>query len=97
MFAKGERVVCITTDKHTATEAHVGHYATASKESSAGGMTMVTFDDPELNKGSDGRIYPAIGFNSSSLRKLESGEHLQVIISKRKHQRKGNQEQESED
>jgi hypothetical protein len=88
MFAKGDRVVCIKTDDHMATDAHVGQHATVAEDSSAGGGTVVTFDTLELNKGTDGRIYPSIGFVSSSLRKLEQGEHLQVVISKRKHQRK---------
>ncbi len=84
MFAKGDRVVCITTDAHMATEAHVGQVATVAEDSSAGNGTMVTFDTPELNKGTDGRIYPAIGFMSSSLRLLSQGEHLQVVRASRK-------------
>jgi hypothetical protein len=88
MFEKGDRVVCIKTDDHMATEAHVGQVATVAEDSSGGNGTMVTFDIPDLNKGTDGRIYPVIGFLSSSLRKLEQGEHLQVVRSKRKHQRK---------
>ncbi len=71
-----------------ATDAHVGQHATVVEDSSGGGGTVVTFDTLELNKGTDGRIYKSIGFASSSLRKLEQGEHLQVVISKRKHQRK---------
>ena len=97
MFAKGDRVVCIKTDDHMATDAHVGQHATVAEDSSGGGGTVVTFDTLELNKGTDGRIYPSIGFASSSLRKLEQGEHLQVVISKRKHQRKSEQAQESEE
>lgn len=93
VFAKGDRVVCIKTDDHMATDARVGHVATVAEDSSAGGGTMITFDTPELNKGTDGRIYPAIGFVSSSLRKLEQGEHLQVVRSKRKHQRKDEQKE----
>ena len=52
---------------------------------------MVHFDVDEYNKGTDGRIYKSIGMPSISLRKLEQGEHLQVIVSKRKHQRKSEQ------
>jgi len=33
-------------------------------------------------------MYTSIGMPSISLRKLEQGEHLQVVIGKRKHQRK---------
>jgi hypothetical protein len=97
MFAKGDRVVCIKAEGDgLASEAHIGQTATVAEDSSAGNGTMVTFDLPELNKGHDGRIYPAIGFMSSNLRKLEQGEHLQVVISKRKHQRKGKPEEGSE-
>ena len=49
---------------------------------------MVHFDNDEYNRGTDGRIYKAIGMPSISLRKLEQGEHLQVIVSKRKRTRK---------
>src|SRR6266699_1660621 len=87
MFSKGDRVVCIKAESDLATAAHVGQHATVAEDSSAGNGTMVTFDIPELNKGTDGRIYPAIGFASSSLRKLETGEHLQVVMSKRKHRK----------
>jgi len=96
MFAKGDRVVGIKTEDHMATEAHVGQHATVAEDSSGGGGTVVTFDTLELNKGTDGRIYKSIGFASSSLRKLEQGEHLHVVISKRKHQRKS-EKTESED
>ncbi len=73
MFKKGERVVCIKVESDLATDAHVGQFATVAEDSSGGNGTMVTFDTPELNKGHDGRMYRAIGFTSSSLRRVEVG------------------------
>jgi len=92
MFAKGTRVIVIGKDTH-GDEGRLGQAGTIAEDSSPGGMSSVTFDTDEYNRGTDGRIYKAIGMPSSSLRKLEAGEHLQVVMSKRKHQRKGKQEQ----
>jgi hypothetical protein len=90
MFAEGDRVTVIGKDTH-GDEGHIGQTGTIAKESSGGGMSMVRFDNDEYNRGTDGRIYKAIGMPSISLRKLEQGEHLQVVMSRRKHQRKAGQ------
>jgi len=87
MFAKGDRVTVIGKDIHDS-EGRKGQTGTIAEDSSPGGMSSVHFDNDEYNKGTDGRIYKSIGMPSISLRKLEQGEHLQVVISKRKHQRK---------
>ena len=83
MFSKDDRITVV--DKDTLSYGQTG---TIAEDSSGGGMSRVHFDNDEYNRGTDGQIYPAIGMPSISLRKLESGEHLQVVISKRKHQRK---------
>jgi hypothetical protein len=90
VFTAGDRVTTIGKDAHES-EGRIGQTGTIAEDSSAGGMSMVHFDNDEYNRGTDGRIYKAIGMPSISLRKLEQGEHLQVIISKRKHQRKSQQ------
>jgi hypothetical protein len=90
MFAKGDRVVVVGPDTH-GDERRRGQTGTIVEESSGGGMSTVHFDDDEYNRGTDGRIYQSIGMPSVSLRKLEQGEHLQVVMSKRKRQRKGEQ------
>ncbi len=97
MFTKGDRVVVVGKDTHD-DEGRMGQTGTIAEDSSPGGMSMVLFDNDEYNQGTDGRIYKSIGMPSISLRKLEAGEHMQVVISKRKHQRKskGDQDPESE-
>ncbi len=95
MFAKGDRVAVIGKDSHDS-EARIGQTGTIAKGSSPGGMSSVHFDNDEYNRGTDGRIYKAIGMPSVSLRTLEQGEHLQVVISKRKRQRKGEQAESEE-
>ena len=91
MFSKGDRVTVVGKDSHESPD-RIGQTATVVGDSSGGGMSTVHFDNDEYNRGTDGRIYKSIGMPSSSLRKLESGEHLQVVISKRKHQRKESEE-----
>lgn len=90
MFAAGDRIIVVGKDVHES-ESRIEQTGTIAEDSSPGGMSMVHFDTDEYNRGTDGRIYKAIGMPSISLRKLEPGEHLQVIISKRKHQRKSQQ------
>ncbi len=95
MFGKGDRVTVIGKDSHDS-EDRIGQTGTVTEDSSPGGMSSVHFDNDEYNRGTDGRIYKSIGMPSISLRKLEQGEHLHVVISKRKHQRKS-EKTESED
>jgi hypothetical protein len=95
MFAKGDHVTVIGKDSHDS-EARMAQTGTITEDSSGGGMSSVHFDSEEFNKGTDGRIYPSIGMPSISLRKLESGEHLQVVIARRKHQRKGKGDEDPE-
>jgi len=90
MFGKGDRVTTVGKDSHDS-EDRIGQTGTVTEDSSPGGMSSVHFDNDEYNRGTDGRIYKSIGMPSISLRKLESGEHLQVVMSKRKHQRKSEQ------
>lgn len=85
MFAKGDRVVVVGKDTWEK-EYRIGQTGTIEKDSSVGGMSLVHFDNDEYNKGNDGRVYPSIGMPSASLRKLEQGEHVQVITSKRRRQ-----------
>ena len=95
MFARGDRVVVVGKDIHD-NEERIGQTGTVTQNSSAGGMSMVNFDNDEYNRGTDGRIYQAIGMPSMSLRKLEQGEHLQVVNAARKHRRKSKQEEGNE-
>jgi hypothetical protein len=88
MFTKGDRVTVVGEDSHESRD-RIGQTGTIVEDSAGGGMSTVHFDNDEYNKGTDGRIYKSIGMPSISLRKLESGEHLQVVMSKRKRQRKG--------
>ncbi len=92
MLTKGDRVVVVGKDS-SGSEGRLGQTGTIAEDSSPGGMSRVHFDHDEYNRGTDGRIYKAIGMPSISLRKLQPGEHLQVVMSKRKRGRKGKQEQ----
>ncbi|HEX3643711.1 MAG TPA: hypothetical protein VHV10_20670 [Ktedonobacteraceae bacterium] len=69
LFAKKERVITVEykRDEGDLTPPP-GQLGTTTEKSSPGGMTTVAFDDPECNKGHDGRIYPAISIPSIALR-----------------------------
>ena len=72
IFAKRERVITVEykQDGSDLTPSP-GQIGTATENSSHGGMTTVTFNDPQYNKGHDGRIYPAISVPSIALRRAE--------------------------
>jgi hypothetical protein len=95
MFSKGDRVVVVGKDSHDS-EARRGQTGTITEDSSGGGMSSVHFENDEYNRGTDGRQYPSIGMPSINLRKLETGEHLQVVTARRKHQRKSKGDEDPE-